>query len=105
ALAGLLYAALDCWNDLVRLGYALAVSAEGLRERRIIAGNIRRPISFRRDFHDREFHRHGEVVEEDREDRYALSYRRFEIHAGEADGRIAPNIDAKLVRAGELGAH
>src|SRR5262249_45138205 len=46
-----------------------------------------------------------EVVHEDREDRDALAYCRLEIHAGEADGRIAPDIDAELVGRRELRPH
>ena len=29
----------------------------------------------------------------------------LEVHAGEADGRVAPDVDAEVVRPGELGAH
>ena len=49
--------------------------------------------------------RHREIVEQDRHDRNALAHRGLEIHAGEADRGIAPDVDAELVRAGELGAH
>ena len=48
---------------------------------------------------------HREIVEQDRHDRNALAHRRLEIHAGEADRGITPDVDAELVRAGELGAH
>jgi hypothetical protein len=57
------------------------------------------------DRHDLQLDRHREVVQQDRQDRDALAHRRLEIHAGEADRGIAPDVDAELVGGGELGAH
>src|SRR5690606_35983641 len=34
-----------------------------------------------------------------------LTHSRLKIHAGKANGGIAPHVDAQLVRASELGAH
>ena len=51
------------------------------------------------DRHDRQLDRHREVVEQDGQDRDALAHGRLEVHAGEADRRVAPHVDAELVRA------
>ena len=40
-----------------------------------------------------------------REDRDALAHRRLEVHAGEADRRVAPHVHAELVGFGEFRAH
>src|SRR5262245_66689781 len=84
-------AALDCRHDVARLLDALAVAAERPRHRRIVAGNVGCAILLGRNRHHLELDRHREVVEQYGKDGNALAYRRLEIHAREADRRIAPH--------------
>src|SRR5690348_1713868 len=105
AFLGLLDAALDRAHDVLGFGHALAIAAEGARHRRIVAGYVGGAIFLGRDRHHLEFDRHREVVEQDRHDRNPLAHRGLEIHAGETDRGIAPDIDAELVGPCEFGAH
>ena len=98
-------AAVDRVLDLAGLGDALAVAAERLGEIGVIAADVGRAVLLGRDRHDLQLDRHREIVRQDRQDRQALAHRGLEIHAGEADRRVAPEIDAELVGAGQLGAH
>src|SRR5690606_11385968 len=90
---------------LGRLGHALAVAAERAGERGVVARDIGGAVLRGRLGHDRQLDRHRLVVEQDRQDRDALACGGLEIGAGEADRRVAPDVDAKLVGTGELGAH
>src|SRR5215469_14842050 len=105
ALAGLGDAALDRVDDLARLGDALAVAAERLGHVRVVAADVRRAVLLGGGLHDRQLDGHREVVEQDREDRDALAHRGLEVHAGEADRRVAPHVDAERVRPRQLGPH
>src|SRR5438067_1579921 len=105
ALLGLLDAALDRVLDLPGLGDPLAIAAERLGEIGVIATDTGRVVFLGRDWHDLQLDRHREIVRQDREDRQALAHRRLEIHAGEADRRITPEVDAQFVGRHELRAH
>src|SRR5579859_6369022 len=98
-------AALDGGSDVLGLGDALAIAAEGARHRGIVAGDVGGAILLGRDRHHLQFDRHREIVEQDRHDRNLLAHRGLEIHPREADRRIAPDVDAELVGPRELGAH
>src|SRR5690606_29631370 len=73
ACLGLLYAAADRRHDFLRRRHALAIGAERAGKGRVVAGNVGRPVLLRRNRHDRQLHRHGEVVEQDRQDGDALA--------------------------------
>src|SRR6185437_12750753 len=90
ARLGLLDAALDRRLDLAGIGHALAIAAERPRHRRVVAGDVGRAVFLRGDRHHLELDRHLEIVEQDGEDGDALAHRRLEIHAREADRRVAP---------------
>ena len=92
-------------HHLLRLGDALAVAAQRLGEVGVIAGDVGGAILLARHRHRLVFHRHREVVEQDRHDRDLAAHAGLEVHAGHADGRIAPHVDAQLVGMRELGAH
>src|SRR5215475_1277948 len=96
---------LDGGHDLRGLGHPLAVPAEGLRHVSVVAADVRGAALVGGHRHHLELDGHGEVVEQHGQDRDALAHRRLEVHAGEADGGVAPEIDAELVGGGELGAH
>src|SRR5438270_564082 len=83
----------------------LAVATEGAGHGRVVAADVGAPVLLRRRLHDLQLDGHREVVEQDREDRDALAHGRLEVHAREADRGVAPDVDAELVRRGELGPH
>ena len=45
------------------------------------------------------------LFKQDRQDGDALAHAGLEVHAGETDGGVAPQVDAELVGLGQLGAH
>src|SRR6185437_5978498 len=96
--------ALDRRDDRAGLGHSLAIAAERLGEIGVIAADRSRLEFIGRVFHHAELGRHDRIVEEDRKDRDAAARRRLEIHAGEADCRVAPDVDAELLRRGEFRA-
>ena len=85
--------------------HALAIAAERLRHVGVVAGDVGRAVLLGRDRHHLQLDRHGEVVHQAGQDGDALAHRGLEVHAGEADRRVAPEVDAGLVRMHQLGAH
>ncbi len=84
--------------------HPFAIAAEGPRHRGIVAGNIGRAVFLGRHRHHLQLDRHAEIVQQDRHDRNPLAHRGLEIHPGESDRGIAPDIDAELVGFGQFGA-
>src|SRR5205807_8356818 len=62
AFQGPLDAPPDRGDDVVRSGDALAVAAEGARQVRVVAADVRAPVLGRGRLHLRQLHRHGGVV-------------------------------------------
>ena len=80
--------------------HALAVAAERLGHRRRSRREMSvEPYFTAGDRHHVELDRHREVVQQDGQDRDALADGRLEVHAGEADRRVAHDVDAELCRA------
>src|SRR6516164_8492147 len=97
AVAGLLDATADRRHDLLWLSDAFAIAPERLGEVGVMATDVGRSVFLGRDRHHLQFDRHREIVHQDRQDRNALAHCGLEIHAGKADRRITPDIDAELV--------
>ena len=70
------------------------VAAKGAGHISVIAADVGAAVLLRGRLHDVQLDRHREVVQQDRQDRDALAHRRLEIHAGEPDGGVAPDVDA-----------
>src|SRR6185369_1643749 len=100
ALARLGDRAADGGDDVVRLGDPLAVAAQRLGEVGVVAADVGRAVLLRGGLHDLQLDGHREVVREHGQDRDALAHRRLEVHAGEADGGVTPEVDAELLGLG-----
>ncbi len=92
-------------RDLGGRGDALGVQAEGPRHLRVLAGDVGAGEALTGGGHDPVLHRHGGVVEQDRQDRDAGARAGLEVHARHADGGGAPHVDAQPLGLRELGAH
>src|SRR5215217_8450 len=97
--------ALDRRDDFPWFDDSLAVAAERPGKIGVLTTDVGAAVFFGRRFHNWELDRHREVVEQHGENWNVLAHGSFEVHPGESDRRVAPDVDAEMIRAGELGAH
>ena len=81
-------------GDVEPLGHLGVVAAD--RQRAVLPGRELEHVALGR---------HDAVVEHHGEDGDAIARGGLDVHAGHADGGVAHDVDAELVRRGELGAH
>src|SRR5207248_2379977 len=91
-------------GDVVGLLDALAPAAHGPTQIRVAPADVTGAVLVVRDDQMRDLDGHGRVVEDDGENRNPAAHRRLEIEPGHAEGGVAHEVDAELVRGGELGA-
>jgi NitT/TauT family transport system permease protein len=96
---------LDRRPDVSRFLHARRGDVEALGHLGVIAADRQRAVFLGRELEHVALGRHDAVVEHDGEDGDAVARRGLDVHAGHADGRVAHDVDAKLVRRRELRAH
>src|SRR5439155_8705406 len=82
----------------------LAPTPHGAPQVRVAPADVARAVLVVRHDEVRDLDSHAGVVEHDGEDGSPAAHRRLEIEPGHAKGGVTHEVDAELVRGGELGA-
>ena len=99
------YCVPDRAGHMRRLVDARGRNVERIGELGVIAPHIDGVVFFRGRLHDVALRRHDRIIEDDGEYGDAIARRRFKIHPGHADSRIAHDVDAEFFRRSDFGAH
>src|SRR2546428_2071179 len=82
----------------------LAPAAHGAPQMGVAPADVTGAVLVVRHDEVRDLDGHGRVVEHDGEDGRPAAHRGLEIEPGHAEGGVAHEVDAELLRSGELGA-